>query len=132
MRAWTNVVAGTGADRGAGYGSRCAVAGRLEDRGEGRPERRGGTGVGVRERTRQWQPSHDATDSAYTCLLSVSPLLTALTRIHVVCIAGCTLANVGSNSAGGSKAVTIGTTHTCPSTVSKANWLTSDTYSDTF
>ena len=86
----------------------------------------------MRERTRQWQPSHDATDSAYTYLLSVSPLLTALTRIHVVCIAGCTLANVGSNSAGGSKAVTIGTTHTCPSTVSVANWLTSDTYPDTF
>ena len=63
---------------------------------------------------------------------SALPLLTALTCIHVGCIAGCTLATVGSNTAGGSKAVTIGTTHTCPSTVSKANWLTSDTYGDTF
>jgi hypothetical protein len=61
-------------------------------------------------------------------------MFSALTCIDVMCIAlaGCTLATVGSNHAGGSKAVTIGTTHTCPSTVSKANWLTSDTYGDTF
>ena len=63
---------------------------------------------------------------------SALPLLTALTCIRVVCIAGCTLAAVGSNTAGGSKAVTIGTTHTCPSTVSNANWYGSDTYGDTF
>ncbi len=68
-------------------------------------------------------------------------MLSALTCIDVMFIAGCALATVGSNVAGGSKTVTIlyppkwariGATYTCPSTVSKANWLTSDTFDDTF
>ncbi len=87
-------------------------------------------------RTRQWpytQHSHDAAlRTLHAFRPSALPLLTALTCIHVVCIAGCTLATVGSNTAGGSKAVTIGTTHACPSTVSKANWYGSDTDGDTF
>ena len=42
------------------------------------------------------------------------------------------MVTVGINAAGGSKAVDIGTANTCPSTVSKANWYGTDTYSDTF
>jgi hypothetical protein len=90
---------------------------------------------GVRERTRQRKPSHDATASCIHLpslrqLFRFSPRW--LTCIHVGCIAGCALATVGSNTAGGSKAVAIGATHACPSTVSKANWYGSDTYADTF
>ena len=57
----------------------------------------------------------------------ISPPLTAC---QWTLVAGCTLAVVGSNSAGGSKTVDIGSSNACPALVNRDNWYFSDAFSD--